>query len=228
MTTSFDSRRVLRQSGMAMVVVLVFLLALTAISLYGARQAICGEKIARNALDAQVAFQAAEAALRDAEADLRMPEGQVLHDAVCTRQDQRPIKDRISLIVSGATCLTGICKLQDAQYANLDPTAAQKANNPQAVTGAPWWSDQMGGRWNNDVSTKPPVSPGQCATFTGGVPLGTFTGTHAIPGIARQPEYLIEYMGMRNASALFRVTARGFGYDADTQAMVQSYVLLAD
>ncbi|HET8868828.1 MAG TPA: PilX N-terminal domain-containing pilus assembly protein, partial [Aquabacterium sp.] len=58
------------QHGIALIVVLVFLLALTAISLYGARQAVFGERVARNVLDAQVAHQAAEAALRDAEADL--------------------------------------------------------------------------------------------------------------------------------------------------------------
>ena len=35
-----------RQRGIALIVVLVFLLALTAISLYGARQAVFGERIA--------------------------------------------------------------------------------------------------------------------------------------------------------------------------------------
>ena len=229
MWTCGDSRRKGSQQGMAMVVVLVFLLALTAISLYGARQALFGEKMARNALDAQVAQQAAEAALRDAEADLFMAEGTSPNGAFCLRDGQRPIKDKIGLIVAGSSCLSGICRLQDAQYAALDASKAKAATSAaEAPTGAPWWSVEMGGRWNNDLSTKPKSAGDQCGTFTGGVPLGTFTGTPPIPGIARQPEYLIEYMGIRNANVLFRVTARGFGYDAATQAMVQSYVLLAD
>lgn len=217
-------RRPAAQRGVALVVVLVFLLALTAISLYGARQAVFGEKMARNVLDAQVAHQAAEAALRDAEADLAMPEGKVPTGAYCMRHGMRPIAAKVAMLVDGATCLAGICRLTDAQYAALNMDRAAKTSSPDdAPTGQPWWTEDKGGRWNNRFTSKPQAVNDQCDTFTGGVPLGTYTGVTRIAEVAQQPEYLIEYMGMRNQRPLFRITARGFGYDRATQAMVQSY-----
>ncbi|MDE2431682.1 MAG: pilus assembly protein PilX [Burkholderiales bacterium] len=212
------------QRGIALIVVLVFLLALTAISLYGARQAVFGERMARNVLDAQVAHQAAEAALRDAEADLAMPEGKVPAGAFCQRTGMRPIAAHIAMLVDGTSCLGGICRMTDAQYAALDLSKATAASSPGAApTGEPWWADDKGGRWNNSWTTKPQAVNDQCSTFTGGVPLGTYTGSTRIAEVAQQPEYLIEYMGTRNERPLFRITARGFGYAMATQAVVQGY-----
>ncbi|HET8869687.1 MAG TPA: PilX N-terminal domain-containing pilus assembly protein [Aquabacterium sp.] len=212
------------QHGIALIVVLVFLLALTAISLYGARQAVFGERVARNVLDAQVAHQAAEAALRDAEADLAMPEGKVPAGAYCLRTGMRPVAAHIASLVDGASCLGGICRMTDAQYAAVDLGKATAASSPtDTPTGEPWWADEKGGRWNNHFATKPQSVNDQCGTFTGGVPLGTYTGAARIAEVAQQPEYLIEYMGMRNERPLFRITARGFGYAQATQAVVQGY-----
>jgi len=212
-----------RQRGIALIVVLVFLLALTAISLYGARQAVFGERIARNVLDAQVAHQAAEAALRDAEADLAMPEGKNPQGAFCQRTGMRPIAANVGMLVEGVSCLAGICRMTDSQYAGLNADKAGVAQGDEAPKGAPWWADDKGGRWNNDFKTKPQAVNDQCSTFKGGVPLGTYTGTAHIDEVAQQPEYLIEYLGMRNQRPLFRITARGFGYDRGTQAVVQAY-----
>lgn len=212
----------MRQQGIALVVVLVFLLALTAISLYGARQAVFGEKIARNVLDAQVAQQAAEAALRDAEADLAMSEDSEPVGAYCLRTGMRPIAARILLLVATDQCLGGICKLTDVQYKAVS-SAASAADAEHPPQGLPWWPDAKGGQWNNDFDTKPQAANDKCDVFTGGVPLGTYTGVTRIAEVSQQPEYLIEYIGVRNERPLFRITARGFGYSPATQAVVQSY-----
>lgn len=212
----------MRQQGIALVVVLVFLLALTAISLYGARQAVFGEKIARNVLDAQVAQQAAEAALRDAEADLAMAEDKVPAGAFCLRTGMRPIAARLSMLVASDSCLGGICQLTPDQYKAVT-SAAPAEDAEHAPQGLPWWSDAKGGRWNNDFDTKPQAVNDKCDVFTGGVPLGTYTGVTRIAEVSQQPEYLIEYIGVRNERPLFRITARGFGYSLATQAVVQSY-----
>lgn len=215
------------QSGIALVVVLVFLLALTAISLYGARQAVFGEKIARNVLDAQVARQAAEAALRDAEVDLIMAEGKEPAAAFCQRSGARPMSSKVAALVTSGSCLAGVCRMTDASRATVDFNPAKPASGASSPTavGQPWWPDDKGGMWNNSFSDKPAAKNDKCATFTGGVPLGTFTGVPHIQEVAQQPEYLIEYMGLRNGRPLFRLTARGFGYDVATQAVVQSYFL---
>lgn len=216
-----------QQSGIALVVVLVFLLALTAISLYGARQAVFGEKIARNVLDAQVARQAAEAALRDAEADLIMAEGREPSAAFCTRPGARPMAAKVAALVATGSCLAGICQLTDASRKSVDfnPAKASVGSSTPVVVGQPWWPGEKGGMWNNSFGDKPASKADKCTTFTGGVPLGTYTGVPHIQEVAQQPEYLIEYMGPRNGRPLFRLTARGFGYDVATQAVVQSYFL---
>jgi len=45
--------------------------------------------------------------------------------------------------------------------------------------------------------------------FDGGVPLGTFTGTRASQSVARQPEYLIEYL--RRGTSDYSASLTGFG-----------------
>lgn len=59
-----------RQSGSSLIVALVMLIAVLLLGLSGTRIALQSEKAARNDRDRQVAFQAAEAALMDAELDI--------------------------------------------------------------------------------------------------------------------------------------------------------------
>src|SRR5262245_56187524 len=54
------------QKGVALPVVLMFLLVITSLAIFSARYATMGEGMARNQLDAERARQAAESALRDA------------------------------------------------------------------------------------------------------------------------------------------------------------------
>ena len=67
---AFADQRLRRDRGVALVFVLLMLaIALTA-ALFAARSTLLGEKAARNDRDRQVAFQAAELALGDAELDI--------------------------------------------------------------------------------------------------------------------------------------------------------------
>lgn len=59
-----------RQSGISLVVALVFLVALTLIGLAAMNNNVMQEKMAGNGKDSNLAFQAAEAGLRDAETDI--------------------------------------------------------------------------------------------------------------------------------------------------------------
>jgi len=211
-----------RQSGVAMLFVLVFTLALTGIAIVSARLALQGEAVARNQLDLQVARQGAEAALRDAEIDLLLPTGNPRTGAPCSRGDERPTQAQISKFDKG--CIRGQCVLQEDERLAVDYRTASATN--QAVA-EPWWPSEKGGSWGDDADDKPSRgAAGACEVFTGGVPLGTFTGTPAIRGVALQPEYLIEYVrrgGGGGDDDFFRITARGFGYRAGTEVVMQSY-----
>lgn len=62
-----------RQQGIALIVVLILLSAIFLMAAVGSRLTLLGEKSARNDRDRQIAFQAAEAALNDAEIDIMGP-----------------------------------------------------------------------------------------------------------------------------------------------------------
>jgi len=199
--------------GIALPVVLLLLVLILVAAAVGIRRATLSEGLARNQVDVEIARQAAEAALRDAERDLRLPDGSTVGAAPCSRGDERAID------AQGArgepyfsdTCPRGQCGYPLSYYATSDYAAG---TNPQ-----PWWPTAKSGRWLNIA----PSLPANCATFTGGVALGTFTDTPRIVGVARQPEYLIEHMGYNEDKFLFRITARGFGADEATEVVLQTY-----
>lgn len=202
--------------GMALVVVLVFTIALTGIALVSAKLALGGEGLARNQLDHQVARQAAEAALRDAERDLLLSANGSA-TATCSRGTDRPVQNQVPRFT--ADCLRGQCSLKESGVAAVKYSEATSTT----TAGEAWWPTQKGGRWNDAVSTKPRVgSTGTCDAFRGAVPLGTFTGTQPIPAVAQQPEYLLEPL-RRGSQLLVRITARGFGYRPGTEVVLQSY-----
>ncbi|HRI17728.1 MAG TPA: pilus assembly protein [Burkholderiaceae bacterium] len=62
-----------RQHGVTLVIVLMLLVVVTLLGVGAARMALLGERSARNDRDYQVAWQAAEAALMDAQFDIRGP-----------------------------------------------------------------------------------------------------------------------------------------------------------
>jgi len=206
-----------QQQGVAMVVVLMLMLALMGIVVFSARNANFGEISSRNQLDGEIARQAAESALRDAERDLLLADGSVLanSNAKCKRGTARPLESAISGFSD--TCIAGQC---DKALNDYKTTAWTNAS----TTAEPWWPGTKGGLWG-DPSTKPQTAnAATCSTFTGGVPLGLFTGAPAVPGVAIQPEYLIEQFSRSSGRLVYyRITARGFGVSERTQVVLQSY-----
>jgi type IV pilus assembly protein PilX len=198
-----------RPSGIALPVVLMFMLVITIAAGFGIRRAILNEGVTRNQLDYEVARQSAEAALRDAERDLWLPSKPAA--APCDRMENRPLGDAIKPPFWDSTCPNGQCYVT-ATYLGTSDFAA--GTNPH-----PWWPDANNGLWGNNVALA-------TCTFNGGVPLGTYTGTPKISGVARQPEYIIEYIKLKD-DPILRVTARGFGADVNTEVVLQTYIRAA-
>ncbi|MEX0731360.1 MAG: PilX N-terminal domain-containing pilus assembly protein [Aquisalimonadaceae bacterium] len=168
------------QRGVALVLSLVILLVLTLISVTAMRGSILEERMAGGLQDHNRAFQAAEAALRDAERYL--------------------------------------------QSATLDPFdnnnglyALNAANRPA---------------WATPVSAA--ATDGGVITYANSRP-GAGSQAPAIPGVAAQPQYLIEVFppvpspgGSLEAGVplddleQYRVTARGFGGNASSVVILQS------
>jgi type IV pilus assembly protein PilX len=205
------------QDGIALIMVLVFIVILSSVATFAIKRSILGEGVARNQLDAEVARQAAEAALRDAERDIMLAGGTPPSGALCDRGLDRPIKTAYSAPNFDTTCPRGQCRMESMNY--YLTSSVQTGTNPE-----PWWPTSQGGLWNNSFSLKPSAAAGANTNcnFTGAVPLGTFTGAPSLPGVVRQPEYLIEYM-QRGLDIYFRITARGFGLDPNSQVVLQTY-----
>lgn len=208
--------------GVALPLVLVFLLVITILGTLGIRHATTSETLSRNQLDYEVARQAAEAALRDAERDLLLAGGGLMPNALCPRNDDRPVASALRAPNFDTSCPRGQCRYELSYY---DSSNYATVTNPE-----PWWPTINGkkGRWEGNpagpASTKPSdaAGPSTNCTFEGSVPLGTFTGVARLAGVARQPEYLMEYLA-RGDDKIMRITARGFGADVNTEVVMQTY-----
>lgn len=220
MTASFRTSS--RQRGVSLIIVLLFLVAITGISLWAARYSMLSEGMARNEMDRETARQAAESALRDAERDIMNINPTLLTNASCTRSRSRPpIPTDFT-----SDCKQGMCVRPEADYIKLDWTAA-KGDKTLAEY---WWPNSRKGSWDytpGKPKRSPAVTADNCSSFTGGVLLGTYTGTKAIGGVAQQPEYLIERFNkisglLKKPTEVYRITARGFGYSPRTQIVLQT------
>ena len=206
----------IHKRGVSMPVVLMFLLVITILGVLGIRKSITGEALSRNKLDYEVARQAAEAALRDAERDLMLPNATLRPNAFCARTNARPIKQALGDPYFGTTCPNGQCRFERIYY-DTSNYLATPVVNPE-----PWWptTNGRGGLWGVDANK--PTAVGVNCTFTGSVPLGTFTGLQRLAGVGRQPEYLIEYLKIGD-DRFTRITSRGFGANVNTEVVMQSY-----
>jgi type IV pilus assembly protein PilX len=209
-----------QQNGVSLPIVLMFLLVITILGTLGIKRATTGEILSRNQLDYEVARQAAEAALRDAERDLLLNASNRMPNALCERGADRPLSRRVAYF--SPDCVRGQCQFENKYYKESNYSVTPNPKNPE-----PWWPTSKGGLWGNDPDKKPSDSKGvgKNCIFNGAVPLGTFTGVQRIAGVEQQPEYLIEYL-KRGDQLRMRITARGFGADLNTEVVMQSYFQL--
>lgn len=187
--------------GVSLIVVLLILVVVSILGVSGIQVAMMGERGTRNDRDQQVAWQGAEAALIDAEFDIE------------------------GLPASSTTKRNTIFKAKETEIAKFIQDCG---NSGQSVglcalnaTGKPAW---LTVDFTATGSTAPTV---QFGTFTGrDFPSGSTGVQPALP-----PRYVIEPIPdprfartARPGSGtrfVYRVTAMGFGPNAETQAVVQ-------
>ncbi len=192
-----------RQRG-TLVVSLLMLMAILMIGIAGAQVALQGSKSSRNDRDRQIAFQAAEAALTDAEMDIEAsPDATKARSHVFAKDSTRgfPGEGEQACNSGSRNLYLGLCR--------------------RALSGAtPVW--QTVDFTDSDSSTM------------SSVPYGTFTGQRFQVGKgtlpARLPRYIIELFvysmpGERAdvVSYFYRVTAVGFGTRESTQVALQTF-----
>ncbi|TSP12457.1 pilus assembly PilX family protein [Cupriavidus campinensis] len=195
-------RRSGRARGVALITAVIMLLVITLLALGGARIALDTKRSTRNQRDFEIAYQAAEAALRDAEMDIQLANNPKSRSAKFS-----PLSAE-GFLAGG--CNTGTDA--SAPYLGLCDTFANKEN---PIWNTVDWTAAVG---NTTV---------EYGTFTG---RNYPTGSGLTPG--RKPRYLIEVLrenkngtlasGEDAVRYMYRITAVGFGPNDTTRAIVQS------
>lgn len=198
----------LPQRGFSLIVVLLMLVIAMVLGIGAAQVSLVGERSARNDRDTEVAFQAAEAALVDAERDVLGPNSSAAQ-RLCLFNGSD-----ISVFVpgcGGAGMRQGLCAPAEAGDKPAWMTADFAAESKTSIV---------------------------YGTFTGQAYAAGDGATDARAGTlpARAPRYIVEAVrnlggwqsgrlqsaSARSASYLFRVTAIGYGMQEDTQVVLQT------
>ena len=186
--------------GVSLIVVLLILVVVSILGVSGIQVAMMGERGTRNDRDQQVAWQGAEAALIDAEFDIE------------------------GLPASSTTKRNTIFKSKETEIAKFIQDCGT--------------SGQSVGLCALNASGKPAWLTVDFTTSGAGAPtvqFGTFTGRDFPSGAkgvqpSLPPRYVIELIPdprnsrtqqQQNRRYVYRVTAMGFGPNAETQAVVQ-------
>lgn len=190
------------QQGISLVASLLMLIAVLLLGLSAAQIALQGEKASRNDRDRQIAFQAAEAALMDAELDIEhSPDAARSRSAIFSPRKADGFTDGCGS--GGTNTFLGLCS--------------------RAAEGLPavWQTVDF---LDADPSSARSVPYGK---FTGQI---FQTGEGSLPG--KLPRYIIELMvynkpgeaaDLSGRSYFYRITALGFGMRDTTQVVLQTF-----
>jgi type IV pilus assembly protein PilX len=185
------------ERGISLVMVMLILVVVSILGVGAAQIAIMGERSTRNDRDQQVAWQAAEAALIDAEFDMRDPA------PATSRQTLFDAKNQVAFFSGCGTAASvtggksvGLCALNSS--------------------GKPAWLTA------DFTETSATATTTELGTFTG----RSFASGGKGVQPAQRPRYVIEVMpdpvgDASNPTYIYRVTAMGFGPRTDIQAMLQ-------
>jgi type IV pilus assembly protein PilX len=210
------------QRGFSLIVSLMMLIVIIILGISGSQMAINEERGSRADRDRQIAFQAAEAALKDAEQEIYGPT-----QAACD-QPGLPTSTRMRNAAGTKTCFSEAWSLGFLVGCTASPNAGLCAtSNTTPIylnTNVQFVADAKGSGNNHTVGY---------GTFTGKVYVSQAT-TGASPYTSvYPPRYVIELVpkDVAYTSAteipnpkMFRVTAIGFGANVNTQVMLQSVV----
>lgn len=193
-----------QQRGIVLITAVMFLVVLSLLVISMMRTSILEERMVAYSRDWNLAFQAAESALRDAEREIKAG----------TR------------IVGKTGFLAGCSASSDTNGAGLClPNVCTNTTAGSGFDCYPIWVDldkqQADSGWQSGANSGKSVA------------YGAKTGATALTGVAAQPRYIIEALSVPDASSLkpppgqpaekylYRATAVGFGANINTRVMLQ-------
>jgi type IV pilus assembly protein PilX len=208
-----------RQRGVVLLVSLLFLIVLTLLGVAASRVVAGEEKMSRYLREYNTAFQAAESAMRDARDDV---DGFLVIGGT--------YKSRLnSSATFFADCSFGQCLfnptetsppwMDEAKWANAAAYGTYSRRSPLPKAGV------VG--TNADTNARDGDTEAAVARYDAGS-----TNSSTVTGVWKQPAYLVELIPDqrpgansvefgKNPPPLYRITARGYGADPNSGAMVQ-------
>jgi len=207
-----------RQGGVVLLVSLLFLIVLTLLGVAASRMVMGEEKMSRYLREYNTAFQAAESAMRDARDDV---DGFLVTGG--TYQSRLNGDTTFFADCSFGQCLFNPAEtsppwMDEAKWANAAAYGAYSRRSPLPKAGV------IG---TNADTTSKDGDENTVTRFDAGS-----TSTSTVTGVWRQPAYLVELIPDyrpgansvevgKNPPPLYRITARGYGADPNSRAMVQ-------
>ena len=190
------------QRGASLIVSLLMLIAVLLLGVSAANIALLGEKAARSDRDRQIALQAAEGALMDAELDI-----DASPDATGSRSALFSMRSTTGFPAASEAS----CRHRDSIYFGL----CRKSSDIRVPT---WLALDF-------LDTTPSAEAVPYGTFT-----GRTIQADEPESSSRLPRYIIELIpftstiaGKDDVTSLYRITAMGFGMRDTTQVMLQSF-----
>lgn len=187
------------QRGVALITAVIMLLVITLLAVAGARAALDSKRSSRNQRDFDIAFQAAEAALRDAELDIQKGSREAKFDP--TQPEGFTVGCGIS--TTAGTPTLGLCDTVDTwQTTNVWDTVDWTASSGQHTV-------EYGTFTGLVFPTGSGLTPGRKPRYL----IEKFPDTELGEGADQE----------KPKKYIYRVTAVGFGPNDTTRAMVQMY-----
>jgi type IV pilus assembly protein PilX len=207
------------QSGAALITSLIFLTVLTILGMSTLGTALLESRMAGNARDKNLAFQAAEVALRDAEQYIANS------GRVAGPQDVGLIDEGYEE-TAGAACAPN-CAAQKCEHGICYKVPGMQ--DPCSGAGGGTVSDQSNtGLWNKAIQYYRANTVGKGVGLAGpalGVNVAYISPPDGIPLVRRQPEYLIESFpkGCDVSASVFyyRINVRAYGMRNGTLVKLQ-------
>jgi type IV pilus assembly protein PilX len=188
------------QRGVVLFIALIFLIVLTllGVSLFGVSSD--EEKMARNFRDTELAYEATEAALHDAE--IRVSGFYAYANSPVGVGPATPVVPT----AFNSSCTGGLCSHADSTQPVESNYGLMSMASPSVTLG-----DCPGAGGCNGAGT------------------GTTTGSPAVSGVAQQPRYLVEILpwtppgedANNPDKSAYLITARGVGRSQNTQVVLQ-------
>jgi type IV pilus assembly protein PilX len=193
------------QQGVALLMAMLFLVIITLIGIASMTGTTLEERMARNYRETNIAFQAAEAALRDAETDMTGGAG-------VTRAPLISPTDAGFTGAPGSCSATGECTPATSAPQVWDWNGGTSSMLENTNTSVRY------GTYTGKSNFLFPISAQNIETGYVGVLLPSM-------GVAKQPRYVVEYLGVSGAQNVYRITAIGYGPTPTTKVILQEEVL---